>query len=50
VNEPGYVEVPSSITAAVAAQQGQKSVAEISSDNQETQQMQQNVLDSFGMM
>lgn len=60
VNEPGYVEVPNSISAAMAApvkqnnpdapppQQQQQQEQQV--PNQELQMQQQNVLDSFGMM
>jgi len=52
VNEPGYVEVPNSITAAMANPNSpnQKSAVEVAAVNQEFQQQTQNVLDSFGMM
>jgi protein transport protein SEC13 len=58
-NEPGYVEVPSSITAAMAASAKQQNNSPnnpgvpqeaVSAPNAELQQQQQNVLDSFGMM
>jgi len=52
VNEPGYVEVPNSISAAmapVAQNMNQKSLAEVTAASQEFQQQTQNVLDSFGI-
>lgn len=48
VNEPGFVEVPNSITAALASSPNQK-VAEAVQQNIEDQQATQSVLDSFGM-
>lgn len=53
VNEPGYVEVPNSTSAAMAAgvvvnQQQQKSPVENQQQSQELQQQTQNVMDSFG--
>jgi protein transport protein SEC13 len=56
VNEPGYVEVPNSINAALASNQNQKSLGENSPNNPppaanpEFQQQTQNVMESFGMM
>jgi len=51
VNEPGYVEVPNSITAAVKTNVpsiAPQNVAPQPQVNQELQQQTQNVLESFG--
>jgi len=51
VTEPGYVEVPNSITASVPpSAPTQPSAQEATVQNPELQQQTQNVLESFGMM
>lgn len=50
VNEPGYVEVPNSITAAQAPISDNQKQDAPPSQNPELQQQTQNVLESFGMM